>query len=230
MPAQQQLDLLEWVAAGEAVLRNVGTFGPAYDRTKVERFQKAVNAVAGIIVDDQEIIRVRVDGFWGPEVVGALKVLLSHAPNDPFPSVYPNVYRYRQWNAAGTQADLAEHFAGRRALILAVTSSQASAPPAPDPRVAAASEAQAAAAAAATEPLTAPPAPEAPPVQPPPDVAPPGPRPPSPRAPLPPAPPGSRLTRNGAKTESTFPWLGVSLAVLVIGGIGWLALSKRKKV
>lgn len=229
-PAQARLNLLEWIDAGEALLRNVGQFGPAYDRAKVERFQKAVNASARSIVDDQEIRPVRVDGFWGPEVVGALKVLLSHAPNDPFPSVYPNVYRYQQWNAAGTQAALAEHFAGRRALLALVfelESPQASS--VPDATTAASSEAQAAVA-AATDPLTAPPAPEAPPVQPPPDEAAPGPRPPSPREPLPSAPPGSGRLARRATVQSTgaVPWLGIGIGVTAAAALLWFLASKRK--
>ena len=229
MTAQQQLDLLEWIDAGEAVLRSVGQFGPAYDRTKVERFQKATNAVEGTPTSTGETVsRIRVDGLWGPEVVRTLQMLLGLPVGNAFPSVYPNVYRYQQWNTASTQVYITTSLAALRAAIPGLFPEPAAAP---DPRVAAASEAQAAAAAAATEPLTAPPAPEAPPVAPPPDVAPPGPRPPSPRAPLPPPPPGSRLaSRGGAKTESTFPWLGVSLAVVGAAVvIGWAMRRRRGK-
>lgn len=234
MTAQLQLNLLEWIDAGDAVLRNVGTFGAAYNHSKVERFQKATNAVAGVFANgpsNPAIPRVRVDGYWGAEVVSSLKVLLKLAPSNPFPHVFPNVYRYEQWNAASVQTYIATTIATRRQEVQAAIAAQAAPPPVPDATTEASREAQAAIS-QSTAPLTAPPTPEAPPVQPPPDVAPPGPQPPgpsSPREPLPPAPPGSGLSpRNGAKTESTFPWLGVGLAVLVIGGIGWLAISKRK--
>jgi hypothetical protein len=227
MTAQAQLDLLEWADAGDAVLRNVGQFGPAYDHTKVERFQKATNAVEGVTVAGVAVSRIRVDGQWGPEVVRSLQILLGFRQGDPVPAVYPNVYRYQQWNNGATQGSILLRLADFRLAVPALFPEPAAAP---DPRVAAASEAQAAAAAAATDPLTAPPAPEASPVQPPPDEAAPGPRPPSPRAPLPPPPPGSRLApRGGTKTENTFPWVGVGIGVTAAAALLWLFVSKRRK-
>lgn len=226
MTAQAQLDLLEWVDAGEAVLRNVGQFGPAYDHAKVERFQKATNAVEGVNVAGAVISRIRVDGLWGPEVVRSLQILLALRVGDPLPSVYPNVYRYQQWNNAATQTYVVTRLADLRLAIPGLFPEPAAAP---DPRVAAASEAQAAVA-AATDPLTAPPAPEAPPVQPPPDEAAPGPRPPSPRAPLPPPPGGGRLARRATvKSTGDVPWLGIGLGVVGATALLWLFVSKRRK-
>jgi hypothetical protein len=229
MTAQVQLDLLEWADAGDAVLRNVGQFGPAYDHAKVERFQKATNAVEGVTVAGATVSRVRVDGLWGREVVRALQILLGFRQGDPVPAVYPNVYRYQQWNNGATQSSILLRLADFRQAVPALFPAPA-APP--DPRVAAASEAQAAAEAAATEPLTAPPAPEPAGIQPPPDEAAPGPRPPSPRDPLPPPPPGgARLsTREGSKSTGGVPWLGIGLGVLAVAGvIGWAVYRQRKR-
>ena len=235
MTAQLQLNLLEWVDAGEAVLRNVGQFGPAYDRAKVERFQKATNVVAGVAANgpsNPPIPNVRVDGYWGAEVVSSLKVLLKRAPSSPFPHVFPNVYRYDQWNNASIQTYIATTLATRRQEVQAAMAAQAAPPPAPDARVAAANDAQAAVN-AATDPLVAPPAPEAPPVQPPPDVAPPGPQPPAPDASsgrhirveeqrvL-----GTRIRQQGADV----PWFSIALGVLAFAGvIGWAAYRKRQR-
>lgn len=226
MTAQAQLDLLEWIDAGEAVLRNVGQFGPAYDRAKVERFQKATNAVEGTRTAVGETVsRIRVDGLWGSEVVRALQMLIGLPVGYSLPSVYPNVYRYQQWNNASTQAYITTALASLRRALPGLFPEPAAAP---DPRVAAASEAQAAAAAAATDPLTAPPAPEALPVQPPPDEAAPGPRPPSPRAPLPPPPPGGLAHRAPVKPQSDIPWLGIGLGVTAAAALLWFLASKRK--
>lgn len=235
MTAQLQLNLLEWIDAGDAVLRNVGTFGPAYDHSKVERFQKATNAVAGVLANgptNPAIPSVRVDGYWGAEVVSSLKVLLKRAPVSPFPAVFPNVYRYEQWNNASVQTYIVTTLATRRQEVQAAIAAQA-APPMPDATSDASREAQAARD-AATDPLTAPPTPEAPPVAPPPDVAPPGPQPPGPSG-------GTRSPGGGEsapfyvlgnrerKQANDVPWFAIGLGVLVFAGvIGWATYRKRR--
>lgn len=234
MTAQLQLNLLEWIDAGEAVLRNVGQFGPAYDRTKVERFQKATNVVAGIAANGPSsppIPSVRVDGFWGAEVVSSLKVLLGLAPSNPFPHVFPNVYRYDQWNKPAIQTYIATGIATRRQQAQAAMAAQAAAPPAPNATAEAAQQAQAAVA-AAHEPLTAPPAPEAPAAQPPPDVAPPGPQPPAPNGASTPVTIEEQRVfgrRQGTRGNDV-PWFAIGLGVLAFTGvIGWAVYRKGKR-
>jgi len=109
MLPQTQFNVLEWIDAGEAVLRNVGTFGRQYDRTKVERFQKVNNLLAGTAINGASapaIQRITVDGLWGPETANALKALIKRLPSAPLPSNNAETFRLTQWKSAAVQTAL----------------------------------------------------------------------------------------------------------------------------
>lgn len=226
------LDMLEWIDAAERALWNVGAFSVAYSRAKVERFQKATNAVAGIAVngpDKPPVPRIDVDGIWGPQTASAMRVLLMITdPNIPSASPATVQIQYRSGTFA---ASMERIFAARRQTLPALVS-QVAAPPVTDATTEASREAQAAVA-AAHEPLTAPAAPEAPAMQPPPDVAPPGPQPP---APMTTTDRTRRLEdlrvfgtrKRGQATD--VPWFAIGLGVLAFAGvIGWAAYRKRQR-
>lgn len=227
------LEGIEWIDAGADALRSVGLFGAGYDRAKVTRFQKANNVFAGVLVNGPGTVPVPmldVDGIFGPQTAGALRVLLRSPPQSVFPASVAGQVSV-QWRANGgaIATQVGQVLAARRAVAVASIPSNAT-PPTPNATTAAAQQAQAAVA-AAHDPLTAPPAPEAPAAQPPPDVAPPGPQPGSP----PPTPvrvldpiyvPGTRVQKQGGD----LPWFAIGLGVLAFAGvIGWAAYRKRKR-
>jgi len=234
MTAQLHLDVLEWITAGEAVLGNVGGFGRGYDRSKVERFQKANNALAGLAINgagSPAVQRIAVDRLWGPETANALKVLLKTPLAAATPSANAETFRVQQWQNATTQARLILALTQRRRDLDAAMAAAATPSPVPNAAQAAGQEAQAAVA-AAHEPLTAPPAPEAPAAQPPPDVAPPGPQPPAPNGASTPVTIEEQRVfgrRQGTRGNDV-PWFAIGLGVLAFTGvIGWAVYRKGKR-
>jgi hypothetical protein len=231
MTAQSLLNVLEWITAGEAVLDNVGKFGRAYDRQKVERFQKANNLVVGLPLQGAvtaPLAPIRVDGIWGPETVLALKTLLARAPDSYLPAQQPEAFRLQQWSQPNLRASIALAISARRELANEVFGAPAPSP-VPNATQAAGQEAQNAVAQAHNV-LTEPAAPGPAPIQPPPDEAAPGPRPPSgPRAPIRLADEqvlGSRYRESGTDV----PWFAIGLGVLAFAGvIGWAAYRKRQR-
>ena len=227
------LDAIEWIDAGADVLRSVGLFGAGYDRAKVTRFQKANNVFAGVLVNGpgtQPVPMLDVDGIYGPQTAGALRVLLGNPPTSPIPATTA-VQLSAQWRASGGSVATAvgQYLAARRATAVGSIPSNAT-PPAPNATTAASNDAQAAVA-AAHEPLTAPPAPEAPAAQPPPDVAPPGPQPTEPAVRAPVTIEEQRVfgRRQGTRGNDV-PWLAIGLGVLAFAGvIGWAAYRKRQR-
>jgi len=224
------LDMLEWIDAAERALWNVGAFSVAYSRAKVERFQKATNAVAGIAVngpDKPPVPRIDVDGIWGLQTASAMRVLLMITdPNIPSASPATVQIQYRSGTFA---ASMERIFAARKQTLPALVS-QVAAPPVTDATTEASREAQAAVA-AAHEPLTAPAAPEAPAMQPPPDVAPPGPQPPGASGSSPVRIEDQYIfgLRQGTRGNDV-PWFSIALGVLASAGvIGWAACPKRQR-
>ena len=232
MTAQLHLDVLEWIDAGEATLKNVGGFGRGYDRTKVERFQKANNVLTGVAINGAgapAVQRITVDGLWGPETANALKTLLKRLPSSLFPSANPETFRLSQWQNAGIQAEIVRVLTLRRQELEAAMAAAATSSPVPNATQAASQEAQAAVA-AAHDALTEPAAPGPTPIQPPPDEAAPGPQPPSgARAPIRLADErvlGTRYRKSG----TDIPWFSIGLGVLAFASvIGWAAYRKRRR-
>lgn len=229
------LKAIEWIDAGTDALRSVGLFGAGYDRAKVTRFQKANNVFAGVLVNGAGTVPVPmldVDGIFGPQTAGALRVLLRSPLQSAFPaSTAAQVSVQWRTNGSAIATQVEQVLAARRAAAVASIPSNAT-PPAPNATTAASNDAQAAVA-AAHEPLTAPAAPEAPVMQPPPDVAPPGPQPP---APMTTTDRTRRLEdlrvfgtrKRGQATD--IPWFALGLGVLAFAGvIGWAAYRKRQR-
>jgi hypothetical protein len=229
------LDAIEWIDAGADVLRSVGLFGAGYDRAKVTRFQKANNVFAGVLVNGPGTVPVPmldVDGIFGPQTAGALRVLLRSPPQSAFPaSTAAQVSVQWRTNGGAIATQVGQVLAARRAAAVASIPSNAT-PPAPNATTAASNDAQAAVD-AATDPLTAPPAPESPAMQPPPDVAPPGPQPPAPEMPSRRVVGSEEFRVLGMRKQSQgadVPWFAIGLGVLAFAGvIGWAAYRKRQR-
>ena len=227
------LDAIEWIDAGTDAIRSVGLFGAGYDRAKVTRFQKANNVLAGVLVNGAgtaPVPMLDVDGIFGPQTAGALRVLLRSPPQSAFPaSTAAQVSVQWRTNGGAIATQVGQVLAARRAAAVASIPSNA-APPVPNATTAASSEAQAAVA-AAHEPLTAPAAPEAPAMQPPPDVAPPGPQPPGASGSSPVRIEDQYIfgLRQGTRGNDV-PWFSIALGVLAFAGvIGWAAYRKRQR-